>query len=495
MVAMKIQRQSSSLKQLTSLALLLAVLIAVCGLLYGTFVTNCDVDYYSKQLLGVTSSTIASSLGYSLAAKQSYGFFNDIPDEGWRRMQEKARNMVQYRYPKTPEVGFQNPIMWYLDNLQPDFTCPYVKRVGGHGDGPKWTCDPHRLKKKKDCLIYSIGSEGNYNFEESMIRELGDKHCEIHVFDPGPYARSGDPKKNNIHYHQWGLKSSYDEAYNAAISLNALGGAAPALLSFQDTLKKLGHEGRTIDIFKIDCEKCEWANYRDWITQDIRQILIENHGVPSPNGPNLWFHKALNVANYYDAFTENNFAMFSKEVNVYGGGNCLEFSYVKLHPDFWGSEFKANMGKGRLVATPTSSLLRTSTSTLLAARETRTARQQVEPSRKTSPKVNVRSHRSGNSPRIPKQIILTYKWSKSPLATIQRTKARPAHTISPFGTPNLLRRRHRQEEPRVTSQQHDEHSQSVCKGLGHGESSSLVFGRPNLQGDDSVGLPRAAPPF
>jgi hypothetical protein len=64
-----------------------------------------------------------------------------------------------------------------------------------------------------------------------------------------------------------------------------------------------------------------------------------------------------------------NFTMFSKEVNVYGGGNCLEFSYIKLHPDFWGSEFKANMRDGRLP----------SPAVLLAARAARKGRQQTEP--------------------------------------------------------------------------------------------------------------------
>ncbi len=69
---------------------------------------------------------------------------------------------------------------------------------------------------------------------------------------------------------------------------------------------------------------------------DIWQILIENHGVrTSPVRGNKWHQEPLQVADYYDAFTANNFAMYSKEVNVYGGGNCLEFSYIKVHQDFW----------------------------------------------------------------------------------------------------------------------------------------------------------------
>jgi hypothetical protein len=82
----------------------------------------------------------------------------------------------------------------FLNNLQPDFTCPHERRVGGHGDGPKWTCDLHRLADKADRVVYSIGSEGNYEWEDSLIDEIGSKHCEIHtslilVTMPGPVIR------------------------------------------------------------------------------------------------------------------------------------------------------------------------------------------------------------------------------------------------------------------------------------------------------------------
>jgi len=225
--------------------------------------------------------------------------------------------------------------MWYLKNLQPVFVCPHVQRVGGHDDGPKWTCDPHRLLVRHECLIYSIGSEGKYEWEDGLLALIGN-HCEIHVFDPGNFARQNDTQ-NNIHYHPWGLGSSYDTSFRTSITLNALKGRPPQLKTFSEIQKELGHENRTIDILKIDCEKCEWSNYKDWMDADIRQILIETHGVPSPYQKNQWYHQPLNVAEFFDSFTANHFAMFSKEVNVYGGGNCVEFSYIKLHPDFWKS--------------------------------------------------------------------------------------------------------------------------------------------------------------
>jgi hypothetical protein len=48
----------------------------------------------------------------------------------------------------------------------------------------------------------------------------------------------------------------------------------------------------------------------------------------------------MNVSDFFDAFTENDFAMFSKETNMHGEGTGIEFGFVKLHPDFWGSTGK-----------------------------------------------------------------------------------------------------------------------------------------------------------
>jgi hypothetical protein len=124
----------------------------------------------------------------------------------------------------------------------------------GHGDGPKWVCNPHRIglrepPRAKDCLIYSIGSNGEYDFEEGLLQELGltsKVSCEIHVFDFGGYERPEDAAKN-IHYHQWGLQGVGASASKGKREMK----------SFPDILKTLGHENRTIDILKIDCEGCE----------------------------------------------------------------------------------------------------------------------------------------------------------------------------------------------------------------------------------------------
>jgi Methyltransferase domain len=223
----------------------------------GDLFSSSSEDHHREQ--PDVSATTTSSAQLQ-CFQQSLGFFDDIPNDTWERMRRKASDFVQFQNPQNPEVGIENSFMWNLNNLEPSFTCPHVQRMGGHGDGPKWTCDPHRLIKRPDCLIYSFGSAGQYEFEDSHVKLLGNKHCEIHVFDPGNYARPNDPTKNNIHYHQWGLKKTGDTSPERSSTLFVQTGAnavqEKTFLTFAETLGRLGHQNRTIDIFKLDCEGC-----------------------------------------------------------------------------------------------------------------------------------------------------------------------------------------------------------------------------------------------
>ena len=217
------------------------------------------------QYSGLRSTLSRTSLAY----QQSFGFFDDILDHAWNQMKFRAQNFYQYKSKESPLTGWEDPTHWYFANLQPNFSCPRVERIGGHDDGPKWTCDPTRLLKRKDCLIYSVGSQGNYIWEDGLIDRIG-THCEIHVFDPGHHARPGDAEKRNIHYHRWGLKSSYEKVrvertmigMDATIFMKggdfALMPAMQKMLTFEQTRVALGHQHRTIDVLKMDCENCEW---------------------------------------------------------------------------------------------------------------------------------------------------------------------------------------------------------------------------------------------
>jgi Methyltransferase domain len=63
---------------------------------------------------------------------------------------------------------------------------------------------------------------------------------------------------------------------------------------------------------------------------DIRQLLIETHSIPRGKGEAVAF---------FDDIQNEGFAMFSKEPNIHPGlgGRCVEWSFVKLHKDFFGT--------------------------------------------------------------------------------------------------------------------------------------------------------------
>jgi hypothetical protein len=55
-----------------------------------------------------------------LAYQQSYGFFDDIPDESWKLMQRRAHkfSFSHYSNPSLPEATDANPEVGFLNNLQ-----------------------------------------------------------------------------------------------------------------------------------------------------------------------------------------------------------------------------------------------------------------------------------------------------------------------------------------------------------------------------------------
>ena len=270
----------------------------------------------------------------------SYGLFDDISNLMWERISKRYKETSIYKYPSDPLRNIEDEQKWLNENLIPNFSCPHVERVG-KGEGVKYICYPDRIVRTKeeverknrfdkvgdkgeaDCLVYSIGCAGDFSFEYALA-ERYDKQCEIHVFDPANWERKEDVEKKKIHYHAWGIKSSYDlESKSVVWPKGRRGG----FKTFEETLDLLGHHNRTVDLFKIDCEGCEWSTYRDWLKFGFRQILMETHGVPQPQGGNgRWYQKPMDVTQFYKDFEEHGYALFSTDQNGLG----MEMSYIKL---------------------------------------------------------------------------------------------------------------------------------------------------------------------
>jgi mannosyltransferase OCH1-like enzyme len=54
-------------------------------------------------------------------------------------------------------------------------------------------------------------------------------------------------------------------------------------------------------------------------------------------GSKEWHQSPKQVADFFDGFADNHFAMHSKEVKMVGDSYSIEFGYIKLHDDFWGT--------------------------------------------------------------------------------------------------------------------------------------------------------------
>jgi len=221
-----------------------------------------------------------------------------------------------------------------LQNYEPNFSCNFERRVGGtgNGDGPKWVCDPHRIvtlaqqRKAKNpnapgCVVYSIGSNGDFQFELAVQNVVGKGTCDIHIFDMGDYGGEM-PSELDATYHKWGLKKQEDKDNGKATVVNG-----EIFRGLKDVIKELGHEKlETIDIFKIDCEGCEWRTYTDWMGPDIpnlQQILVETHQAPEKH-----------ALAFFDTLKDAGYATFHKEPNLLWTSN-MEYAFLKLDKKFF----------------------------------------------------------------------------------------------------------------------------------------------------------------
>lgn len=114
---------------------------------------------------------------------------------------------------------------------------PYSQRLG------KWICDPHKLRETRSCLVYSLGSNGHYDFEDGILDVRPD--CEIHTFDPTSEPPSPEVAKK-IHFHEFGIG-----AKDGTISLGKRCGSNCPVKSLHNIVRDLQHEQRIIDVFKV----------------------------------------------------------------------------------------------------------------------------------------------------------------------------------------------------------------------------------------------------
>jgi hypothetical protein len=268
----------------------------------------------------------------SLALYESSGFFDDISNSDWRRMKQKVQDIYPNVGGPIEKVRTQqvNANVFFQNHFEPDFACRHERRIGQLGDGGKWVCDPQRLHKdesgkEKQCLVYSVGSNGDVSFEKAVKADIG-SHCEIHVFDMGNYRAKVE--ETGAIYHQWGVSGRTFTDRRGRV-----------YKSLQETVQELGHVGRTVDIFKIDCEGCEWDSYPSFFQSgvELRQVLIELHSEKAEKGSKFSKMPLPQSVAFFEAMYHHGYVIFHKEVNIryWHFGQCIEYAFLKLHKDFF----------------------------------------------------------------------------------------------------------------------------------------------------------------
>jgi len=278
-----------------------------------------DEPYFNYLDLTTSCTSFESTL---LATKESLGFFTDIPDSAWKRHKERFQltqpNHIERREGKQDYAAYSN-YFWSM-NYEPEFTCPHEFRLGKLADGGKWVCDPHRIVSgvTASCLVYSIGSNGNFDFEVNVLNHVSPS-CEVHTFDIKDYSRgknfTEEAVKIGTNFHHWGLGQSKRKGSN--------------MKRFKNIMTELNHQKKTVDLMKIDCERCEYEQYKDWL-QDwndmgvlVRQVMLEVHNSDMPG-----------VDNLFKAFQEAGYVIFHKEANYMNEGKSVEVAFLLLSKDF-----------------------------------------------------------------------------------------------------------------------------------------------------------------
>jgi hypothetical protein len=121
-------------------------------------------------------------------------------------------------------------------------------------DGYKIICTD--LVRRSECIVYSLGSFGNHEFEDSIKSRFG---CEAYTIDKDKYTLP-----EWIHFIQ--AKIGNPKKCSSCVTINQL-------------LQKNGHSDTPIDIFKIDIEGYEWQLLDQIFNSNFGQIAIEIHEI------------------------------------------------------------------------------------------------------------------------------------------------------------------------------------------------------------------------
>lgn len=331
---MKFQRP-----QQASLLVLVPVLILAPALI--------GAWHYAKLCKGaavvIQSSGARQSTGTSAWHRNASLALQDWRSSLLRRCAElyTAREAAEYQ----SEEGSTKPIRRVepedFDRFQlflPIVRCPdgeLPQRKGASGDGGKWLCMGSLKRSDGGCLVYSIGSNEQFDFEEEMLQE----GCTVHTFDCTSKPKTLVEGRHVYHSVCLGNKNEVRKGNQEFQTLDQV-------------LKQNQHT--SVDLLKMDIEGFEYEVFSGWKwTTSCHfpdQISVEIHWnslygfTPFHKDRNSWEHMVwpmheLSLAELVVVFAhlaELGYGIVSREDNPDAKnfrGCCSEFTFIRVeHP-------------------------------------------------------------------------------------------------------------------------------------------------------------------
>ena len=183
-------------------------------------------------------------------------------------------NMAEKEICAPKEWHLDLPWLWFI--FRPMWECSHKERIGEIFDGGKWHCNLKALenvaKQGGTCVAYSLGSNGQVEYEVSLQRRTG---CEVHIFDPTVAEPSGLP--SGIRFHKIGIAGE-----EGTITVGGNKFPAKPLWKIMNDLGHTHLHSLKIDIDGYEYESLDVLLERSWggksiLSDQVDELLLEFH--------------------------------------------------------------------------------------------------------------------------------------------------------------------------------------------------------------------------
>ncbi|KAI3432632.1 hypothetical protein D9Q98_004178 [Chlorella vulgaris] len=220
------------------------------------------------------------------------------------------------------------------DLFDPIIQCPSggLQRIGSSGEGGKFLC-METIAETPNCVVYSIGSNGQFDFEASI---LSSTNCSVHTFD---CTYNGSSINNERHsYHKICVGRSTETRSSATGSLQ--------FMSLADITQMLGHS--KVDLLKMDIEGFEYevmsgldlkssCAFPMQISMEVHYhslyLFTSFHNKPQYWDNMVWTMHQLSLAElavFFQHIANLGYAIVSRDDNPLGRGCCSEFTFLRV---------------------------------------------------------------------------------------------------------------------------------------------------------------------